>query len=322
MSRLVAGVVTEDSREKVDCGIVLVTYNSALHIERLLDSLPRAAGGLRTRCVVVDNNSRDSTLSIVHLRNDVEAVQAGGNLGYSGGINLARSVIGPCSALLILNPDLVLEANSALYLYQALEESGVGVAVPTLLNNDNTIFCSLRREPSLLSALGDALFGAHWPSRPRWLSDTIRDSQEYTRAHDVEWASGAAMLISTACHDAVGDWDATRFFLYSEETDFSARARGCGFRIRYVPTARGWHEAGGSGRSPELYALMTVNRIRYYEKYHGRLRSAMFRAIIVLQHILRIRDPHLRGTLRVVLKRSSWAQLPRGDARDDLAVAL
>lgn len=72
-----------------------------------------------------------------------------------------------------------------------------------------------------------------------------------------------------------------------------------------------------------LYTLMMVNRIRYYEKYHGRLTSTIFRAIVVLHHILRAGDQDLRSALRVVLRRSSWAQLPHGDARDDdLAVTL
>ena len=45
---------------------------------------------------------------------------------------------------------------------------------------------------------------------------------------------------------------------------------GCGYRVRYVPTARARHEDGGSGRSPALGALLAVNRVRYYEKYHRR----------------------------------------------------
>jgi GT2 family glycosyltransferase len=295
-----------------DCGIIVISYNSAQHIERLLDSLPVASSGLRTRCLVVDNNSSDETMSIVGSRNDVMAVQAGRNLGYSGAINLARSMIGSCSSLLILNPDLVLEPEAIVQLYRALEQPGVGIAAPMLLNDDGSLYLSMRREPTLTRALGEALFGARWPGRPGWLSETTRDNEAYERSRDVEWAGGAALLISAACNDAVGDWDDGRFFLYSEETDFAARARRLGYRVRYISTARARHEGGGSGQSPALGALMAVNRVRYYEKYHRRPATSVFRAVVTLHYLLRSGNPDRRVALRALIRRYRWRTLPGG----------
>jgi N-acetylglucosaminyl-diphospho-decaprenol L-rhamnosyltransferase len=305
-----------DPHEKADCGIIIVCYNSARHIDQLLDSLPAAVCELKTRCVVVDNNSSDETMSIVRSRNDVVAVDAGGNLGYARAINLGRALIGPCSSLLILNPDLVLESQSIVQLYKELDQPQVGVAVPMLLNNKGELYSSLRREPSLARALGEALFGSHWPGRPGFLSETIRGRLVYQSPRDVAWAGGAAMLISAACNDAVGDWDDSRFFLYSEETDFAARARRCGYRIRYIPTAQARHEDGGSGRSPALGALMAVNRVRYYEKYHGWLASSLFRCVVILHYLLRSTDPDQRVAVRALVRRSRWPDLPHGDAAD------
>src|SRR6266566_9517062 len=124
------GKSSNQTLEHVDCGIIVVTYNNARDIERLLDSLPSAAGSLKIRCVVVDNNSSDETISILRSRNDIVTVEAMRNLGYSGAINLACTLIGPCSALMILNSDLVLEPQSIALLYQALDQPGVGIAVP------------------------------------------------------------------------------------------------------------------------------------------------------------------------------------------------
>ncbi len=57
---------------------------------------------------------------------------------------------------------------------------------------------------------------------------------------------------------------------------------------------------------------MAVNRIRYYEKRHGRARSTVFRAVVVLHELLRCADPVHRRSLRFVLRRSSWRRLPGG----------
>ena len=59
---------TNEGSGTVDCAIVIVCYNNARHIERLLDSLPAAAEGLRLLCVVVDNDSQDDTVAIVRGR--------------------------------------------------------------------------------------------------------------------------------------------------------------------------------------------------------------------------------------------------------------
>jgi len=312
-------VEVRESQKQVDCGIVVVTYNSARQVERLLDSIPEASRGLRTRCVVIDNDSQDETVSIVRSRGDAELIEAGGNLGYSGAINIGRSFIGPCASLLILNPDLVLEPGAITELYEALSMTGVGVTVPMLRNDDDSLYLSLRREPTLLGTAGDALFGDRWPTRPDWLSETTRDKAAYQTPRYVEWASGAALLVSAACDKAVGEWDANRFFLYAEEIDFAARVRSCGFHIRYIPTSRVRHEGGGSGGSFQLRALMSVNRIRYYEKYNGRFKAYLFRGIMAFHHLLRSYRRADRFVLKILLRRASWCQLPHHTERRNRA---
>jgi GT2 family glycosyltransferase len=305
------------AQEKLDCEIVVISYNSAQHIDDLLDSLPAATRGLRTRCTVVDNNSQDETQSRVRARTDVRLIESGGNLGYSGAINIGRAAARPCSSLLITNPDVAFAPDAITNLFNALKAGNSGVSVPMIYNPDGSLHFSLRREPTLLTALGDALFGEYWPARPGWLSDIVRDRRMYQHPHEVDWAVGAVMLISEPCNEAVGDWDSARFFLYAEETDFAARARRLGFPLSYVPEARVWHVSGGSGRSPALYTLMHINRIRYFEKYNSGLASIVFRGISVLHHVLRVKNPDMRATLRVILRRSSWTELPHGDSPGD-----
>ena len=152
--------------EFVDCAVVIVTYNSVGRVSALLESLPAAAGHLSFRCVVVDNDSTDETVAVLRSREDVSIIEPGENLGYAGAINLGRSSAGPCASVLILNPDLILEPGAVVRLLEALKEPTVGVAVPMLLNEDNSLYFSLRREPSPLRALGDALFGSRLPRRP------------------------------------------------------------------------------------------------------------------------------------------------------------
>jgi GT2 family glycosyltransferase len=290
----------------VDCAVIIVTYNSALYIDGILNSLPVAAGDLTLRIIVVDNGSTDDTVRRVHDHLDVICVQAGANLGYAGGINVGRGYAGKYEALAVLNPDLVLEPGALYEMLTAIDDPGVGVAVPRLFDFDGHLYPSLRREPSLTAAIGDALFGRHFKRRPAILSEIVRDERKYSDRHPVDWAVGAALVISAACDRLVGAWD-ERFFLYSEETDYAVRVRAAGFRVEYVPRAQALHRGAGSGQSQALMALTAVNRVRYFEK-HKKAVGAM-RAAVLLHELLRVASPGHRRALLTVSRRSTWESL-------------
>jgi N-acetylglucosaminyl-diphospho-decaprenol L-rhamnosyltransferase len=294
--------------------IAVVTYNSADHIDALLDSIPAATVGLTTRIVVVDNASTDGTIERVRGHRDVLLIAAGGNTGYSGGINVARRYAIPGAPFAVLNPDLVVAPDTLSRLVEELEsDDTIGVAVPRLSQLDGVLFRHLRREPTGAGALGEALFGSRWARRPRWLTEIDHRDDDYVNDHDVDWAGAALWVISPECNSAVGEWDAGRYFLFSEETDYAFRARKAGFRIRYVADARAVHEGGGSGTSSILVALLSVNRIRHVENTRGFFGARLFRAAVVIQHLLRVGRRESRLTLRFLLSRRLWPQLPKGD---------
>jgi GT2 family glycosyltransferase len=302
-------VATAGQQASADCAVIVVTYNSERDIVGLLDSLPAAAGGLTLRVIVVDNDSADRTVELVRERPGVTCIQAGANLGFAGGINVGRQHVGQCAAVAVLNPDLVLEPGALRELFTALEDPAIGMVVPMMLEPEGSVYPSLRRAPSLTRALGDALLGARLGRRPGWLAETIRDPQEYGYRHVVDWATGAAQLISADCDRAVGPWD-ERFFLYSEEVDYATRVRAAGLRVEYVPAARARHRGSGSGQSPELRALASVSRVRYAEKYGKQPRA--YRAAIILNTLLRSADRGQRLALWTVCHRDSWEPLVSG----------
>ena len=294
----------------VDCTVVIVTYNSATEIGGVLDGLPTAATRLRLRVLVVDNDSADDTAAVVSRYPDARFMPAGGNLGYAAAINLGRGHLAGSGALLVLNPDMRLAPHSIDRLIEALNEPGVGAAVPRILDRTGALYPSRRREPSLTRALGDALLGKHWPGRPHWLSEMVWAAEEYEHPVATDWATGAALAIRAEADRAVGEWDDVRFFLYSEETDYSRRLRDAGWTIRYTPHAVVTHHGGGSGEGPELFALNEVNRVRYYEKHHGRFAAGAFRLVVIVNSLLRYTRPASRRALRALVSRRRWSALP------------
>ena len=290
----------EGRSDLVDCAVVVVTYNSARHLPTLLGSLPEAAGECSIRTIVVDNGSTDGTVELAEAAPGVTCVHPGANLGHAGGINAGRARAGDCRSVLVLNPDLRLEPGAIPRLMEALQGPGAGAAVARLVDDDGTTLWSQRRDPTLLRAVGDAVLGEQFRGRPPWSGETVDDPDAYRSIHAVDWATGATIMVSAECDRAVGDWDES-FFMYSEEVDFALRVRRAGFRVLFVPDAVAAHAEGGSGRSPDLTALLAVNRVRLYRKYHGRVASAAYRIVVALHEASRFWSaPRRRSALAVL----------------------
>jgi GT2 family glycosyltransferase len=248
-----------------DLAVVIVTYNSSRVVGELLDSLPAALDGLTADVVVVDNGSADGTADQVAARGDCRVVRSA-NVGYAGGINRGVREAAPADAILILNPDARLSERSVAPLLETLREPGTGIVVPQLRSATGTLEPSLRREPTLLRALGLERTGV------AALAERIHDKAQYAYPHLVDWAQGAVVLMSRECFDALKGWDES-YFLYSEEVDLSLRARDLGLLTRYEPRSVAVHIGGQSGQNDVTHAMQIVNRVRLYRRRNGVLAS-------------------------------------------------
>lgn len=296
--------------EDADVSILAVTYNNEDTIDELIDSLRREAHTLALRVVIADNGSADGTMQRLAAHPDVIAVPTDSNLGYAGGINAIRHLAGECSAVLVLNPDLTVGPGAIAAMLDRLSISGAGIVVPRLLKGDGTAYPSLRREPALGRALGDALLGERFRQRPPWASEIDYDPECYAHPHQVDWATGAALLIAAELDRHLGAWD-EQFFLYSEETDYFRRARDCGATIWYEPEAVMTHHMGGSGSSVALNALMAVNRVRYIRKHRSVRYASAFHSVVALHEALRAAKPGHRALFGLVAHENRWSELPR-----------
>lgn len=292
-----------------DVAVVIVTYNNAADIGPLIESLRQEAAGCFLRVIVADNDSIDGTLDRVALHGDVIAFPTGGNLGYAAGINAAHAHIGDAQSVLVLNPDVVVEAGAIRAMLDRITHSAAGVVVPRIVDASGTLYESLRFEPTLLRAIGDALFGSRYRTRPGWLSEIDFDEEHYAVPHPVEWATGAALLVRRDVTDRLGAWD-ERFFLYSEEVDYFRRVREAGETVWYEPKAAVRHSQGGSGTSAAFTALMAVNRVRYIEKNHMGLYAFVYRLATILHALLRSSQRGHRDALAYLTNRNAWRLLP------------
>ena len=289
---------------------ITVTYNSGHVLTDFLTALqPYVTGdrGIDVDVVAVDNASTDDSVQrLEQAPFPVDVVRSTTNDGYAAGINRAIVRRPGVDAYLILNPDTRLNEGSLEALATGLGLPGVGIAVPRMIRADGSLRYTLRRAPSVGRAWAELVLTAERAARIGNLGDRVGQVEAYRTSHTVDWASGSAMLISARCIRNVGFWDES-FFLYSEETDFCLRARDRGFATYFCVDAIITHLGGESRTSPELHAILTVNRIRCYRKHHGRVRTALFSTAVILKQVLRsvLGDEAARAALWALLRPST-----------------
>jgi N-acetylglucosaminyl-diphospho-decaprenol L-rhamnosyltransferase len=295
--------------------VVVVTYNSATVLPGLVASLPAGMAGTTWQLVIVDNASADDTLDVARsVAPDALVLATGRNDGYAAGINAGVEVAEPHDAVLVLNPDVRLRPGAGSVLAATCADPGTGIAVPRLVDGEDRLILSLRREPTLLRAWADALIGAERAGRIGRLGEVVSVAQTYAHPQQTDWAEGSTVMVSAECWRRCGPWD-EEFFLYSEETEYALRARDHGLVTWFVPTAEAVHLEGDSRVSPGLWMLLVLNRLRLYRRRHGSAASAAYWAALVVREGSRAalgREPNQRA-VRALLRPSMVRARPGPD---------
>jgi N-acetylglucosaminyl-diphospho-decaprenol L-rhamnosyltransferase len=297
-------------RERV--AVVVVMYNSRSFLDDLVASLDAGFAGVDFELVAVDNASPDNSAELIEaIAPNTTVVRTGRNGGYAAGINAGVAAAGAHTAILILNPDVRLGPGCIAELLRALRQPGIGIAVPRLVDAHGQVIDSMRREPTVARAFGDAILGARRAGSFVTFGEVVTDRPAYEVEQRTDWAEGSTQLISAECWRACGAWD-ERFFLYSEETEYGLRARDNGYATLYVPTARAIHLEGGSASSPKLWAMLVTNRIRFFRLRHGPFHTAALWAATLIREASRalLGKPTSQAALRSLLDKQLLRREP------------
>lgn len=222
---------------------VVVNYNAGAALLDCVQSL--RADGVRD-VIVVDNRSHDASAERLAATDpDVRIVDAGANLGFGRAANRGAATVPGCDAILVLNPDVLVEPGTVKALVGALQrDARLGAVGPRVENPDGTLYPSARRFPDLAVAAGHAFLGYLAPGNRFSRTYKMADFDHNCSA-DVDWISGSCFLARRAAFDAVQGFDEA-YFMYAEDVDLCWRLWRAGWHIGYEPAGRVVHKGGVS----------------------------------------------------------------------------
>lgn len=267
-----------NSKASIDEGTpqlsVIVTNRNTKDVLRACLSSLRAdlARGL-VEVIVVDNGSTDGSPQMVTADfPEVRLLALPENRGFAVannlGMRLARG-----RYFLVLNSDTEIRGDALLRICEFMDaHPDVGALGPKLLNTDGSLQYSCRRFPSFRTALFHrySLMTRFFPKN-RYSSQYLMTDVGHDHIMDVDWVSGAALVVRREIFETLGGFD-EHFFMYAEDVDWCYRIKQAGWRVVYFPEAEIVHHIGTSTRLVPYAMTFERHRSmwRFYRKHYSR----------------------------------------------------
>jgi len=281
-------------KEKLVLSIVIVSWNVREDLRECLQSLLKDEGSRlesgEIEIIIVDNASTDGTAEMVNLEfPQVKLLVNSQNLGYTKanniGINHSRG-----KYILLLNPDTVVHQGALQALIDCAESHPeVGIIGAKLLNPDGSVQRSARSFPDIGAGLfRNTFLGRLFPNNPFVRRYLLADFG-YDEVREVDWVSGAAMLVRRDLIERIGGLD-ERFWAYCEDVDLCWRAWQAGYKVLFCPNAFITHKVGRSSDQRLVPSLIQHHKsmwLFYLKNYRHRYPLVLF-PLIGLGILLRL----------------------------------
>jgi hypothetical protein len=271
-----------------DLSIVVVSFNGRDLLRACLTAVFETVTEHRFEIVVIDNASADGSVEMMTREfPTVRVLASDRNVGFARANNRALAETKGRN-LLLLNPDAVPRRGAIDAMVRHLDANPrVGVVAPRLLNPDLSDQGTARAFPTAAAFV----FGRRspltrlFPRNPWSRAYLIGRDRTGDDPFEVDWVSGACLMLRRAVLDQVGGLDES-FFMYWEDADWCRRIKRAGHQIVCVAAARVVHFEGSSRRRPARQVWVFHRSVyRYYRKQR--------------RVALRIIDPLVFGALAI-----------------------
>ena len=187
--------------------------------------------------IVVDNGSTDgSPEHILGHQPSVELLQSGANLGFGGGCNVGiRAALGrDADYVWLINSDSTVDTAALSEMVITAEQNSQIGAVGSVLYEMDKV------DQVQLWGGGKVQF---WSGR----------SSHQLQPAQLDFVSGASLLLRREALEMVGLFDDESFFMYWEDTDLGFRLRLAGWQLAVAEKSRVWHKQSASlGKGSQL----------------------------------------------------------------------
>jgi len=249
------------SVEKPRVSLLIPVFNEIKYTLECLSSVQKYTACIDYEIIVIDDCSEDESESILREIENITYLRNPENLGFLLSCNQgAKKARG--EYLLLLNNDIQVTENWLSPLIETFKEfKDVGLVGPKIIYPNGY----LQEAGTRINRDGSTqLIGLDQdPNLPR-----------YNYIREVEYCSGACLLVKTSLFQALGGFDAIYQPAYYEDADMNFRIRTQGYKIYYNPNSTVIHHLSVSSNAQlGSYKMMMIqqNKRKFVQRWQGKL---------------------------------------------------
>lgn len=251
--------------KKPKVSIIIPAFNKAEYSAACLVSIAKnlKQESPSYEVILVDNGSSDSTHVLKNIKNIVY-IHNETNLGFVGGCNtgLARAT---GEYVVYLNNDAEVDANWLITLYDTIKsDPSIGMVGSKIVYPNGV----LQEAGGIIFKDAGGLNYGKFDSA---------SSYQYNYVRDVDYCSGASIIIRRALMNKFGGFDKLYQPAYYEDTDLSFKVRKEGLRVIYQPDSVIYHIEGGTAGTDTTSGykkFQVINKAKFEKRWSKILKSS------------------------------------------------
>jgi N-acetylglucosaminyl-diphospho-decaprenol L-rhamnosyltransferase len=251
--------------------IVIVNWNSGDYLKKCIDSIfTEGNTPFINKVIVVDNNSKDESLSIITKNDKLVFIKNKENFGFAKACNQGFN-FSNADYILVLNPDTQLFDTTlkecCLFMNTSFDVDILGCQ---LLDEDGKVSVSCGRFPTAISFFYKSI-GLTTVFPQIFTPPDLMYDWDHSESRYVDQVMGAFMFIRKEVFNKIGYFD-ERFFVYFEELDFSERLAEAGGKSYFNADIKTIHTSYGTTKNVKSYAyfLNLKSRLKYSKKHFNK----------------------------------------------------
>ncbi len=255
--------------------IVIVNFNGISYLEACLTSLNEKLNGITFEIIVVDNNSQDESCRYIKLNfPGVKLIESKENLGFGKANNLGVKSA-KYDTILLLNNDTILQDQLLPAIETLYHKPENGIVAINMLNENKQYTTAVGRFPSPFKMIKISLLADQ--------RTVFKTGKFESDLYNVDWVSGAFMLIRTSDFKRINGFD-TDFFMYVEDVDFCKRLADIGKKCVFQSNLGYIHFVGfNKSREPMLLKGFET----YAEKHFNRSEKWIANTMISINRLVK-----------------------------------
>ena len=246
--------------------IIIPVYNQWDYTYACLASIKENTQDVSYEVIIADDMSTDETINIRNYVDNVTVVRDGENRGFLLNCNNAAKYARG-KYLFFLNNDTNVQPEWLSSLVQLMErDESIGMTWSKLIYPDGR-----QQEAG----------GIIWNDASGWNYGRLDDpaKPEYNYVREVDYISGAAILIRSSIWNELGGFDVRYVPAYYEDTDLAFEVRRLGYKVMLQPRSVVVHFEGishGTDTNSGIKSYQVTNKNNFLEKWKDVLTTEHF----------------------------------------------